>query len=126
MLNNTGRYELRRFAIAPDAPKNTGSRLLKIMAQLIQIIRPDARILISYQDTSVHKGSIYAAAGWKPVFRSKGHEWSCKSRPDRAQQSAADKVRWELCLPARQRLISGAVATTIKEVERQFAFLGDA
>lgn len=35
LLNGRGMYELRRMAIAPDAPKNTGSRMLRIMTLLI-------------------------------------------------------------------------------------------
>ncbi len=38
--------ELRRFAISPDAPKNTGSRLLRVMARLLakKELAPDVNL----------------------------------------------------------------------------------
>lgn len=96
MLNNTGRYELRRFAIAPDAPQNTASRMLRIMRVLIERKMPEVCTLISYQDTEVHTGAIYRAAGWRPVVASAGGEWVRKNRTSGVAQSAAPKVRWEL------------------------------
>jgi len=100
MLNYTGRYELRRFAIAPDAPKNTASRLLRVMKKLLPLEKPDVKILISYQDTAVHDGTIYAAAGWKPVRTDKGGEWMRPKlgRHNRFAQASTPKVRWECAL----------------------------
>lgn len=63
-MHEQGCYELRRFAIAPDSPKNTASRMLSIMRRMIQESHPEIRRLISYQDTSVHSGTIYRASGW--------------------------------------------------------------
>jgi hypothetical protein len=57
-------YELRRYAIAPDAPKNTASRFLAWMTRYIKREHPECKKLISYQDISVHKGTIYKACGW--------------------------------------------------------------
>lgn len=104
MLNHTGRYELRRFAIAPDAPRNTASRVLRVMALLLAKERPDVDTLISYQDTAVHSGTIYKAAGWSPVLRSTGGEW-IRARGSIKAQSAAPKVRWELRLRQTQNEI---------------------
>jgi len=87
--------ELRRMAIAPDAPKNTASRMLRVMALLIAKKFPDVNRLISYQDTEVHKGTIYKAAGWTAKSRSKGVSWTTESRKRNADQTLADKVRWE-------------------------------
>ena len=56
--------ELRRMACAPDAPKNTASRFLAWMARWFEQNRPECEKLISYQDTRVHLGTIYKAAGW--------------------------------------------------------------
>ena len=96
ILNYTGRYELRRFAIAPDAPRNTGSRMLKIMRAMIRKELPDVSILISYQDTDAHAGTIYKAAGWKISPCTTGStEWNREQRPRVATQSTAPKVRWE-------------------------------
>jgi hypothetical protein len=94
-LNNTGRYELRRLAIAPDAPRNTASRMLRVMRLLIDKKRPDIQILMSYQDTGVHSGSIYRAAGWQPVVTSNGGEWVRKSRFANIAQASTPKIRWE-------------------------------
>lgn len=55
--------ELRRLAISPDAPRNTASWMLGIMARLIHKKRPWVETLVSYQDTEVHTGGIYKAAG---------------------------------------------------------------
>lgn len=100
MLNYTGRYELRRFAIAPDAPKNTASRVLRIMKKLVPQEIPGTTILISYQDTAVHEGTIYRAAGWKPVRTDRGGEWSrpALGRHNRPAQADTPKIRWELDL----------------------------
>ena len=49
-------------AIASDAPKYTATRMLSIMVKRIKKEFPDIVRLISYQDTEVHKGTIYKAA----------------------------------------------------------------
>ena len=91
--------ELRRMAIAPDAPRNTASRMLGIMRRLIAKERPDIRRLLSYQDTAVHTGTIYKAAGWTPVRTGAYQTWGNHSkRPGRIEQSRAPKVRWELSM----------------------------
>lgn len=100
LLNGLGLLELRRMAIADDAPKNTGSRMLRIMAMLIKRERPDVLGLMSYQDTDVHVGTIYKAAGWTPrVMNDSQSKWAMPNRP-RANGPAAQsvKVRWELTL----------------------------
>jgi len=56
--------ELRRMACAPDSPRNTASRFLAWMVRWFQSNEPHHERLISYQDTSVHTGCIYKAAGW--------------------------------------------------------------
>jgi hypothetical protein len=96
MLNNTGRYELRRMAIAPDAPPNTGSRMLRVMRLLLRKMRPDLARLISYQDTGVHEGTIYKAAGWEAVRTDVGGEWIRNGRSSISAQAATPKVRWEI------------------------------
>jgi len=55
--------ELRRLAIASDAPKNSASRVLSVMTRLIKKKGFDINRFISYQDTEVHSGTIYKAAG---------------------------------------------------------------
>ena len=98
MLNGRGWMELRRMAIADDAPQNTASRMLKVMRLLITRDRPDVTRFISYQDTGVHKGTIYKAAGWKPTELSTGGEWTRPSRNRTKVQAETPKQRWELTI----------------------------
>ena len=93
--NNKGMYELRRLAICPESPKNTASFMLGYMRKYIKKTMPEVRILISYQDTEVHTGTIYKASGWKPIGYSTVGNLGWTSRPNRTNQSEADKVRWE-------------------------------
>jgi hypothetical protein len=90
--------ELQRLAVAPDAPRNTASRLLAVMARLIHNDYPEITRLISYQDTEVHTGGIYKAAGWTPTVCNKFSEWDRPSRPRAQVQSIAPKQRWEKVL----------------------------
>lgn len=100
MLNNQGIYELRRLAIAPDAPKNTASRMLRVMRILIYRKRPDLLKLISYQLLGIHTGTIYKAAGWKAVRQDRGGEWARPQlgRHNRPVQASTPKIRWEYVL----------------------------
>lgn len=95
-FNGRGYAELRRFAIAPDAPKNTASRMLGWMAR---DIRKEGFVkAISYQDTEVHAGTIYKAVGWVVGGEKKniGTGWNTRKR--NAMQTASNKFRWELAL----------------------------
>jgi hypothetical protein len=101
MLNGRHWWELRRLAIAPDAPRNTASRLLCVIRRIVKQRHPDVVKLISYQDTEVHTGTIYRAAGWKigrQVTVKQSPSWaSTKKRRTRfvTPQSLAPKIRWE-------------------------------
>jgi hypothetical protein len=86
--------ELRRLAIAPDAPKFTATWMIGKMVKDIKKRFPEVTKLYSYQDTEVHTGTIYAAANWTKELVSKGSEWSVPSRKRPKSQSIADKVRW--------------------------------
>lgn len=90
--------ELRRLAIAPDAPKNTASRMLRVMAIWIRRKRPEIENLISYQDMEVHTGTIYKAAGWRPTTVNKNGNWDRPNRSRPKAQSEAAKQRWEFPL----------------------------
>ena len=95
--------ELRRLAISSDAPRNTASRLLAVMARLIREERPQIVRLVSYHDTTVHAGTIYRAAGWTSTMLGAGGDWNRpnsrnqngtpRTRPP--AQSAEPKQRWE-------------------------------
>jgi hypothetical protein len=92
--------ELRRFAIAPDAPKNTASRMIGWMVRDIRRRFPDVVRLISYQDCEAHRGTIYAAAGWKHAagYVSRKRAWASRNRAGRTDQAVSPRMRWELNL----------------------------
>lgn len=90
--------ELRRMAIADDAPRNSASRMIGIMRRMISKEMPHITLLLSYQDTEVHSGTIYKASGWKFASKNKGTSWTNESRKRNKEQSLSDKVRWEFRL----------------------------
>lgn len=87
--------ELRRMAIADNAPKFTATRMISIMMKDIKKTRPDIIRLISYQDTEVHKGTIYKASNWKAVSVGEGMSWTTNTRQRNQEQTLAPKIRWE-------------------------------
>jgi hypothetical protein len=91
--------ELRRFAIADDAPKNTASRMLGWMRRDILVRFPDVTRLISYQDINAHAGTIYKAAGWMTAdgYKPRARGWigGNKPRKGRTNQMVAPRMRWE-------------------------------
>ena len=90
--------ELRRMAISGDAPKNTASRMLRIMTALLRKEWPELVGLISYQDTEVHRGTIYKAAGWRQETTATLTEWTTKTRQRAKAQSLSPKARWRFDL----------------------------
>lgn len=91
--------ELRRMAIACDAPKNTASRMIKIMTIIINKKFPRIEKLISYQDTSIHRGTIYKASGWSKGNRSKQIKLrNGKFRKQITNKISYPKIRWEKIL----------------------------
>ena len=93
--------ELRRFAIADDAPRYTASRMLAWMRRDIWKRFSEIEKLISYQDLDSHKGTIYRASGW---VQSEGYKpraracvgWGTRPRKGRTNQSVAPRMRWEI------------------------------
>jgi hypothetical protein len=96
--------ELRRLAIAPDAPKNTASSFIGWMVRWLKknTTHPTA---VSYQDTAVHSGTIYKASGWTNKGRT--HQggkcgWSnnVRSRPELNGSEVLESIkhRWEFKL----------------------------
>jgi hypothetical protein len=99
LLPQTTCLELARLAVAPDAPRNTASRMLGWMVRDIRRQFPQCERLVSYQDLEAHTGCIYRAAGWVPTARVKFRSWKHHARPGRGpDQSTADKQRWEKSL----------------------------
>lgn len=92
--------ELRRMAVAPDAPPNTCSWMLAVMKRLIKKLKPHIDRLVSYSDTEVHEGTIYKAAGWTPTTINPNGNWTRKSRPRPEAQSLSAKQRWEISVRA--------------------------
>jgi len=95
LLNDLPALELRRLAIADDAPANTASRMLGIMAKLIRKKFPTIERLLSYQDCDVHAGTIYAAAGWHRAAVNKNGNWDRPNRTRGVAQAPGQKIRWE-------------------------------
>jgi hypothetical protein len=101
--------ELRRMALGPGVPKNTASRMLRVMRVLIRQRYPNIIKLISYQDEDTHRGTIYKASGWYVGSHHKGGSWDRPSatnlngkprtRPD-LNSATGPKTRWEIDLPA--------------------------
>ena len=100
--------ELRRMAIANNSPRNTASFVL---AQMCRWMRKNtsADVVISYQDVSVHRGTIYKAAGWvpttisRPRLRDRSKNRSGTTRKYRSDSNgkhpaASAKIRWQLGL----------------------------
>jgi hypothetical protein len=98
--------ELRRLAICQDAPKNTASRMLKIMRLLVARKWPHVRRLISYLAVDVHAGTIYRASGWKPVgaiVDARPQRLSgSKQRATGPLQTTSRKQRWEYLIGGKQ------------------------
>lgn len=101
--------ELRRMACSPDAPRNTASRFLGWMVRFFTASHPDRERCISYQDTAVHTGTIYKAAGWQIGHvakarvrdRSKarvGTKRAYRSNMNGPSPDASEKIRWEKLL----------------------------
>ena len=98
--------ELRRMAVADDAPHCTASWFLGQMGKWFRANKKERERMISYQDVDVHKGTIYKAAGWGPVHHAKarsrdrskpraGTRRDYRSNLNGAEPDGAGKVRWE-------------------------------
>lgn len=85
--------ELRRLAIAPDAPKFTATWMISKMVKMLRKKFPDVTRLVSYQDTEVHTGTIYAASNWTQDIVSSNANWN-ETRKRNREQSTAIKKRW--------------------------------
>ena len=97
--------ELRRMACCNAAPRNTASRFLAWMVRWFAEHEPQCEKLISYQDTVVHTGTIYKAAGWTPEWttvarvrdRSKprvGTNRAYRKNINGVSVDAVSKIRW--------------------------------
>lgn len=87
--------ELRRMALNSRCPKNTASWAISKMIKRIKIKFPEIEKLISYQDTSVHYGTIYKASNWIIGNETKFLSWTTNKRIRNKDQTNAKKIRWE-------------------------------
>ncbi|GAA5522405.1 hypothetical protein LQ318_11700 [Aliifodinibius salicampi] len=98
--------ELRRLACSNDAPKNTPSRFMAHMVNFFRDNCPEKEKCISYQDTSVHEGTIYKAAGWevghitkarkrKRDYKKPGTDRLYRKDSNGKDVASARKLRWE-------------------------------
>jgi hypothetical protein len=96
--------ELRRMAIAGDAPRNTASYMLSRMIRWFRE-NTDHPHAISYQDTTVHLGTIYKASNWEREYVSKarvrdrsklrvGTDRAYRSNSNGAAVDGSEKIRW--------------------------------
>jgi hypothetical protein len=104
--------ELRRMACAPDSPRNTASRFLGWMARWFFQHHPECEKLISYQDSAVHTGTIYRAAGWIDEYTSQPRKRDrsillpgYRSALNGVDADVAGKVRWAKSLQKTQKVI---------------------
>lgn len=103
-FNGKPYMELRRMAIRDSAPRNTATFMLARMRKWFLENMPEIETLISYQDESVHNGTIYKAdnwvaaykryrgaeKGWKNHIRSGGETVTTDSKGNNSA-----KIRWE-------------------------------
>lgn len=87
--------ELRRLALSDVCPKNTATFAISRMIKKIRVKFPDIIKLVSYQDTSVHLGTIYKAANWTKAGQVEFMDWNTSARKRRTKQSDSSKIRWE-------------------------------
>ena len=100
IASDRGVIELRRLAIADNAPKNTASRMMAVCLRLVKRAYPQTHRCVSYLAVDVHSGTIYRASGWRPVGkivaarpqRKKGD----KQRATGPLQTTSRKQRWEI------------------------------
>lgn len=111
--------ELRRMALSPDAPKNTASCFLAWMVRFFLSHHAHRERCISYQDTAVHRGTMYKACGWHIGATSKarirdrsklrnGTSRLYRSNLNGVSVDASPKVRWEYPLTTTRRAKDGA------------------
>ena len=105
VFNGKPVLELRRMAIKDGSPKYTASRMLSLMVKDIKKRFPVITRLISYQDTEVHKGTIYKASNWfiGHITKSNTIRWGKLNKDGTGRKRNAivatgDKIRWEYTL----------------------------
>ena len=95
-LPQLGWIQLKRMAIADDAPKNTASRMGGWMRREIIRRYPEVTTLVSYQDCEEHDGTIYAAMGWEKgeIEERTGSGWTNRHRGNQVSDKPRLVRRW--------------------------------
>ena len=94
MEDQTTTMELTRLAHSPSVPRNFGSWALARMRAWIREHMPEIVRIISYQDASIHHGTIYRADNWRQVYdHETTHSWG--NRPGRLSNERQHKIKWE-------------------------------
>lgn len=89
--------QLKRFAIADDAPRYTASRMLGWMSREIRRRFAEVEVLVTYLDCGKHTGAIYAACGWEKgqvERRSKKTTWKNRARRHTRNVAPEYVQRW--------------------------------
>lgn len=82
------------MAHSNNVPYNFGSWALARMRKWIRQNMPEIERIISYQDASVHDGTIYKADNWNMVYEKHSeHTWT--NRPNRRGTERQHKIKWE-------------------------------
>lgn len=91
---------LSRWAIAADAPPNTGTRMESWMVRDVKKLFPKVTTLVSYSDADTHDGAIYKACNWiegKTTTRNSVSQknWHNRERGRQQLNPPAERVtRW--------------------------------
>jgi len=90
---------LSRWAIAPDAPKNTGTRMESWMVRDVRRRFPEVTTLVSYSDADTHDGAIYKACNWiegeTTTRKASSRNWHNRERARQQLNRVAERVtRW--------------------------------
>lgn len=96
--------QLKRLAIASDAPKNTASRFMGWMRREIIRRYPQVVRLVSYQDCDSHTGAIYAAAGWigEDIQERRMATWHNRKRTRFVKGKPKRVKRWTLDMRVKE------------------------
>ena len=122
--------ELRRMACSPEAPPNTASMFLGWMHRWFSAEHPHREKLISYQDTAVHTGTIYKAAGWQIEYTSAprvrdrspkrvGTDRQYRSDMNGQAPAASAKNRWSKMLKPKRQQRKGLRTTPGPTLQQQ-------
>lgn len=89
---------LKRWAVAPDAPRNTARRMHAWMLRELRARFPEVTTLLSYSDPDSHTGTVYRVCGWaegETTERKSNQTWHNRRRSNRTENLPPCRVtRW--------------------------------